>query len=198
MTVVLFCRVPFLSKNGFECPAFHNPSEWLSPILINLYSKYFLNYSVDYFMDVCSGGNNEEIRKLASSMQAESYLKRDAALPASSGYQDSSRSGGNDRRARQKQRPIKIEFATSFWKQFFVLLKRSMTMSIRDKMLTQMRIGSHVLVAVLVAMLYYDIGNDAHKLELNEGYLFFIILFTMFASMMPTVSKKLTFYLKLL
>lgn len=36
-------------------------------------------------------------------------------------------------------------------------------------------------------MIYYDIGNNAHKIMSNAGCIFFTTLFTMFTAMMPTL-----------
>lgn len=79
-------------------------------------------------------------------------------------------------------------FPTTFTEQFNILFKRSIRTICREKMLTQMRIISHVFVAVMIAMLYHDIGEEATKIRRNVNCVFFVILFTMFASMMPTVS----------
>lgn len=73
---------------------------------------------------------------------------------------------------------------------FFPLAKSPLTKcekSIVRQMLTLLRFLAHVLVALVIGMLYWRIGNDASKTYNNAGFLFFNLLFILFASMMPTI-----------
>ncbi|XP_011183897.2 ATP-binding cassette sub-family G member 4 isoform X2 [Zeugodacus cucurbitae] len=83
--------------------------------------------------------------------------------------------------------PNSSGFPTSGWTQFWILLKRSFVTIMRDRMLTHMRLASHVIVGAIIGMIYYDVGNEASKVMSNAGCIFFTTLFTMFTAMMPTI-----------
>lgn len=50
-----------------------------------------------------------------------------------------------------------------------------------------LRLFAHILVGILIGSLYYDIGNDGHKVLSNLGFLFFNMLFLMYTSMTITI-----------
>lgn len=78
-------------------------------------------------------------------------------------------------------------YATSEFIQFWVILKRTFLFSYRDWTLMYLRLFAHILVGILIGSLYYDIGNDGHKVLSNLGFLFFNMLFLMYTSMTITI-----------
>ncbi|CAL8105270.1 unnamed protein product [Calicophoron daubneyi] len=78
-------------------------------------------------------------------------------------------------------------FATSWLTQFRILLIRSFFTIVRDTTLTHLRLVSHVAVGVLIGLLYFRIGNMGTEIFANGAFIFFSLLFLMFAAIMPTV-----------
>lgn len=78
-------------------------------------------------------------------------------------------------------------FSASGIQQFWILLKRTFLSTFRDQTLTRLRLISHVIIGILLGLIYYDVGDDAAKVQSNAGCIFFIALFTMFSAMMPTI-----------
>lgn len=165
-------------------------------------------------MEVCSGEHGDAIPKLVSSMQEK--MNRKVVSSETNAFDGVGHSSvcihGSNESALEDHESLTgnltdesigkccmkgkrttekfdhdITFATSFGTQFWILLKRSFKTILRDQTLTQMRLVSHLSVGAIIGMIYYDIGNDASKVISNAGCIFFIILFTMFTAMMPTI-----------
>ena len=78
------------------------------------------------------------------------------------------------------------EFGASFFGQFVLLYKRSLQCTLRDMTLTHLRFAIQVLLAVMVSVMYYGIGNDAGKLLDNISSLFVNQFILMFGTVMAT------------
>ncbi|XP_012140084.1 ATP-binding cassette sub-family G member 4 isoform X4 [Megachile rotundata] len=172
--------VPYLSSLGLQCPTHYNPADYLMEICNGDYGKH-----VPGLIDAIENGKNNAWRS-TSNVTTANRQEEVIALNVMASFQ-----------ALRQRPPMAAdyaprrkgsEYATNFWKQLIVLLKRNTIRLSRDKVLTFTRLSMHFVIALLVGTIYFQIGQDAVYVLDNFNLLFFNIMFLMFSAFSATVT----------
>ncbi|XP_022237581.1 ATP-binding cassette sub-family G member 1-like isoform X2 [Limulus polyphemus] len=169
--------VTFLSCQGLDCPTYHNPA--------------------DFITEIASGEYGDQVGKLVRVFNTHRINCKDSTkqhcttIPQLKPNEDEraqcNSSLLNNIKVDLTDILVKKGYPTSLFNQFLVLVKRTFLCVMREPMLTQLRLATHLVVGVMIGLLFLSIGNDAGKMLNNSAFLFFTLLFLMFTSMMPTV-----------
>ncbi|XP_060530467.1 ATP-binding cassette sub-family G member 4 isoform X2 [Cylas formicarius] len=198
--------VPFLSTMGLHCPGYHNPADYVIEVACGEHGDYVQKLVIAVNAGRCNNFHN--VTEITNAKISNEIVKQPASLKAAD---DGSIKLSNGSAKPKTLSPAtcttslldssenlpqteKNGFPTSGFRQFLILLNRSICIILRDKTLTRMRLVAHIVIGILIGCIYYDIGNNAAKVMSNAGCLFFTVMFMMFTAMMPTI---LTFPLEM-
>ncbi|KAK6640242.1 hypothetical protein RUM44_011928 [Polyplax serrata] len=193
--------VPVLENAGFECPKYYNRADFAIEVACrergeNLETLFSLTHKnalaqrleSNYTKTGKSSGKvsdmNSTFRSDQESLQPmlleEKNLKHTAIqiLPMSQ----------SQRLNMKKYKNNTVKYPTPISLQFWVLLKRTFLCScIRDLHMAQIRVVAQIVVGLLMGTVFYNLGDEASKVQSNSSYLFFSLMFIFFSNSMPTV-----------
>ncbi|XP_067009788.2 ATP-binding cassette sub-family G member 1 isoform X1 [Anabrus simplex] len=176
---VLYCGptdqlVPAFERAGFACPQYYNRADFVLEV-----ASYERGDSLLQLIESSRSHHKEKTPRLYDDL-LDCPGENDFMLPPS---------GSNSEDTAVTLEPFckPSKYAVSCFKQFHILLRRSLLCTFRDLHLAQLRLATHLIVGLLLGTIYYGIGNDASKINSNAACIFFFIMFVFFSNSMPTV-----------
>lgn len=131
------------------------------------------------------GLNNQRLVAKIQNGSKETYRKKTKSLsPCAIRYSSQSQKAEN--RITQtmtgetyfRRQPTET-YATSFWRQWYLLTMRMIRCFCRDRSLGVIRLTVHFFVALVVGAIYVNIGNDAGQTLNNYSFIFAMLMFFM-------------------
>ncbi|XP_055917419.1 ATP-binding cassette sub-family G member 1 [Eupeodes corollae] len=187
--------VPFLAQLDLNCPEIYNPVDYLMEIATNDYGK--LNYKLtekinngknkDFIKSNQAGyiiPTNSEVETHQSSAKEKLLINNENNFGTKDNSLDPNLSCSTPKKTLDANMICTGEnfYAAPFYLQILILLERTFLILWRDKGLTLMRIVIHLIMATLVGILYYGIGNDAGNALNNFRYIFYTLMFVMYTA----------------
>ncbi|KAI8422627.1 hypothetical protein MSG28_006408 [Choristoneura fumiferana] len=164
--------LPFLDHIDLTCPKFNNPVDYLIEISVEKADK-LVEYSengrdMQWINSISQETDDKLIEIYNGSLYEEVFL---TTLPP------------------PKEDPtskiilaLKSTYATTPWKQFTTLTRRSLLAMWRDPQNTLMITGIHCAMALFIGFLFFNIGQDAKYARDNFNFLYFCLMFLMFTA----------------
>lgn len=169
--------LPYMETQRLVCPIYHNPADFI----IEVASGEYGDITPELVKEWKIQEKREELKRMESG-DFSTGENVDALLAHEMLMSMMPNCVYNKSASTESLAP-----STSQTNQFSVLSKRAFISIIRDRMFTHLRVISVIVVAVLIGLMYYGIGNDGNKVHNNTGCLFFSMLFLLFIALMPTV-----------
>ncbi|CAK1601327.1 unnamed protein product [Parnassius mnemosyne] len=152
--------VPFLNELQLPCPKTYNPA--------------------DFVIEVSSGEYGSHVDRMVAAVDNGKYQRwRDYEVEDR--YQEMEieqlNAGGVQKHT--------YRYESTASTQFVVLLKRMLLQTVRNRDYLWLRVGLHLFLGIIIAMLFYRIGFDASKTIFNFGFCYACIIAMLYIPMMP-------------
>ncbi|XP_076254406.1 ATP-binding cassette sub-family G member 1-like isoform X6 [Rhynchophorus ferrugineus] len=156
--------VSFLASQGFLCPQYHNPA--------------------DFLMEVATGEYGESIEMLSSAVTENNsvYISRD---------EDKART--TESIAAIEPAIVDVDFSPnkppSEWKRFRILLNKQLIYVYRDWTMARLKFLLHFLVGLFLGATYQKSGYDASRTITNVSFFLVSVVYLSYTSLMPAVLR---------
>ncbi|XP_058805878.1 ATP-binding cassette sub-family G member 1-like isoform X2 [Phymastichus coffea] len=175
--------VSFLMSFNLQCPAYYDPADFLLEVVNGDYGHEHLDQLINSsdrgkckrWHDDGGSCSDSSSNDQSSKMRCVEYLPK-LPLSATPIIYESQTSWASS-----------AYYATGFFWQLRVLLRRNAIKLSRDKILSFTRLTMHLLIGLLVGSMYYQIGQDAAFALENFSLLFFTLMFVMYTAFSATL-----------
>ncbi|XP_037927304.1 ATP-binding cassette sub-family G member 4 [Teleopsis dalmanni] len=174
-------------ESGFICPKYFNPADFVLEI-----GSVEHNTNISALIE-----RNKHKYSIKHKGSAES-LKHDEnseMLPTSTmntriAIQDSNKTNSLPElqiKYFELHKIVRPKEQVSVCRQIVVLTRRSLRSMSRNMISVQLRVIMHFVVAILLGVVFWNIGNDAAKAITNSSSIFFVVLFLFFGNALPSI-----------
>ncbi|XP_049868019.1 ATP-binding cassette sub-family G member 1-like [Pectinophora gossypiella] len=153
--------VPFLNELQLPCPTTYNPADFVIEVSSGEYGHH-----VDRMVAAVENGRCQRWRDYE--VQEPTYGEMDI---------EQLNTGGVEKHS--------YRYGSTGCQQFFVLLKRMLLQTVRNRDYLWLRVGLHLFLGIIVAALFADMGQDASKTIFNFGFCYACIIAMLYTTMMP-------------
>ncbi|CAG5058835.1 unnamed protein product [Parnassius apollo] len=152
--------VPFLNELQLPCPKTYNPADFVIEVSSGEYGSHVDRMVAAVDNGKCQRWRDYEVDDRYEEMEIEQL-----------------NTGGVQKHT--------YRYESTASTQFVVLLKRMLLQTVRNRDYLWLRVGLHLFLGVIIAMLFYRIGFDASKTIFNFGFCYACIIAMLYVPMMP-------------
>ncbi|XP_026500914.2 ATP-binding cassette sub-family G member 1-like [Vanessa tameamea] len=154
--------IPFLKEINLPCPTTYNPADFIIEVSSGEYGSH-----IDQMVAAVDNGKCQRWRSYAMEEDNEDLEIEEL------------NTGVVERH--------NYKYESTPFQQFYVLLRRMILQTIRNRDYLWLRIGLHVFLGAIVGALFNDMGYDASKTIFNFGFCYACIIAMLYTTMMPVL-----------
>ncbi|XP_061379738.1 ATP-binding cassette sub-family G member 1-like [Danaus plexippus] len=152
--------VPFLNELALPCPRTYNPADFIIEVSSGEYGSH-----VDKMVTAVDNGRLQKWRQYALEEERQEMEIEQLNTDVVENHV--------------------YKYESSSCQQFYVLLKRMLLQTARNRDYLWLRVGLHLFLGGIVAALFSEMGNDGSKALFNFGFCFACIIAMLYTTMMP-------------
>ncbi|KAL7042531.1 hypothetical protein ACKWTF_001178 [Chironomus riparius] len=183
--------VPYLASQGFQCPQFHNPADYLLEVANGEYGNFTYQLAKAAIGDQWRTSSStvyikDEYENESNSDRNDDGISNDTEEKRISVYTKTSESENLSGKLSFKS---SIKTTPSEWTRLWILISRCNVLLFRDWTVTHLKLLLHFISAVIIGLYFGDAGVNANKSISNIGFLIINAVYLWYTSMMPAVLR---------
>lgn len=174
--------IPYLASQGFHCPQFHNPADYLLEVANGEYGNFTYQLAKAAIGDQWRTSSSTVYIKddyETSSDKNEDGISNDTDEKRISVYTKTSESENLSGKMSFKSN---IKTTPSEWTRLWILISRCNILLFRDWTVTHLKLLLHFISAVIIGLYFGDAGVNANKSISNIGFLIINAVYLWYAS----------------